>query len=141
MTSEAEFTSAAFYKNLAEHKLMGSRCRSNGEVYLPPRPICPADFNDDMEWVELSGKGKLAAFTIVYIGPSAMIEAGYDRKNPYCVGVVRLDEGPMISAQILGVDVRKPETIQVGTSLRVAFVERGEGEARRTFLAFEPVMD
>jgi hypothetical protein len=44
----------------------------------------------------------------------------------------------MISAQILGVDVLKPETIRIGTSLRVAFVERGEGEARRTFLAFEP---
>ncbi len=138
--SEAGFTSAAFYKHLAEHKLMGSRCKSGGEVYVPPRPICPADYSDDMEWVEMSGKGRLTAFTIIYIGPSAMIEAGYDRKNPYCAGVVQLDEGPMISAQILGVDVARPETIAIGTPLKVAFVERGEGEARRTLLAFEPVM-
>ena len=138
--SEAEFTSAAFYRHLGEHKLLGSRCKADGEVYVPPRPICPADFNDDMEWVELSGRGKLAAFTIVYIGPTAMIAAGYDRKNPYCAGIVQLDEGPMISAQILGVDVAKPETIEVGMPLTVAFVERGEDDARRTYLAFEPAV-
>jgi uncharacterized OB-fold protein len=136
--SEAEFTSAAFYRFLGEHKLMGSRCKSGGEVYVPPRPICPADSSDDVEWVELSGKGKLAAFTIVYIGSSTMVAAGYDRKNPYCAGVVQLDEGPMISAQILGVDVTQPETIRIGLPLSVEFVERGEGEAKKTCLAFKP---
>ena len=57
----------------------------------------------------MSGEGKLLAFTTVHIAPTAMIEAGYDRKNPYCTGIVQLDEGPAISAQILGVDPTKPE--------------------------------
>jgi uncharacterized OB-fold protein len=91
-----------------------------------------------MEWIELSGQGKLAAFTIVYIAPSAMIAAGYDRKNPYCAGVVELAEGPKVSAQILGVDVLHPEQIKIGMPLKAKFVERGEGDAKRTFLAFEP---
>ena len=52
-------------------------------MFAPPRPIDPTTHGDDMEWVELSGRGTLAAFTSVYIGTSAMIEAGYDRKKPY----------------------------------------------------------
>jgi uncharacterized OB-fold protein len=90
-----------------------------------------------MEWVEMVGQGRLVAFTTVHIAPTAMLEAGYDRKNPYCAGVVQLDEGPSISAQIIGVPEQNPQQIAVGTPLHVAFIERGEGEERRTFLAFE----
>jgi len=90
-----------------------------------------------MEWVEMKGKGKLAAFTTIYVGPTFMIEEGYDRNNPYCTGVVELEEGPGISARILGVDAKKPEEIKIGTPLVVDFVERGEGEAKRTYLAFK----
>jgi len=129
-------TSAAFYRFLGEHKLMGSRCRSCGALYLPPRPLCTACYGEDMEWAEMAGGGKLLAFTTIHIAPTAMIEAGYGRDNPYCSGIVQLDEGPAVSAQILDVDARRPEQIAIGMSLRVAFVERGEGEERRTYLAF-----
>ena len=61
------------------------------------------------DWEELGGRGKLVAFTTIHIAPTAMIEAGYSRDNPYCTGIVRLAEGPAISAQILGVDPTKPE--------------------------------
>jgi len=91
-----------------------------------------------MELVELTGRGTLLAFTIVYVGTSAMVSAGYNRQNPYCVGVVQLAEGAKISAQILGVDVLHPEQIQIGMPLKATFIERGEGEAKKTFLAFEP---
>ncbi len=135
--SEMEFTNNAYTKFLAEHKLMGTRCRTDGELYFPPRPICPQSLSADMEWFEFSGQGKLAAFTIVYIGPAAMIAAGYDRKNPYCVGIVDLADGPKFSAQILGVDVTHPENIKIGMPLKMTFVERGQGEAKRTYPAFE----
>jgi uncharacterized OB-fold protein len=104
---------------------------------MPPRALCPACYGEEMAWEEMSGEGKLVAFTTVHIAPTAMIEAGYDRKNPYCAGIVQLAEGPAISAQILGVDPAQPEEIEVGTPLRIAFVRRGEGEQARTYLAFE----
>jgi uncharacterized OB-fold protein len=135
--SESDFTAATFQKYLREHRLMGSRCQACGKPYLPPRPLCPACHGDAMEWVELSGRGKLIAFTTIHIAPTAMIEAGYGRDNPYCTGIVQLEEGPAISAQILGVDATRPESIAIGTPLRVAFVERGEGDAAQTCLAFE----
>jgi len=135
---EREFDATSFYQFLGEHKLMGSRCRSCGALHVPPRPLCPACYSQEMRWEELGGRGKLVAFTIIHIAPTTMIEAGYSRDNPYCTGIVRLAEGPAISAQILGVDPTKLEEIEIGMPLRVVFVRRGEGEAQRTYLAFEP---
>ena len=135
--SEIAFTSASFYKFLDQKKLMGSRCEMCGALYFPPRPICIECHGEEMAWVEASGRGKLVAFTTIHIAPTAMIKAGYGRDNPYCAGVVQLDEGPRVSAQILGLDATHPEQITIGAPLNVAFVERGEGEERRTFLAFE----
>jgi uncharacterized OB-fold protein len=137
-TTDRGLTTAAFDKFLREHKLMGSRCRACGRLYLPPRPLCPECHSEEMEWAEMSGRGRLLAFTTVYVVPTAMLAAGYGRENPYCVGLVRLEEGPTISAQILGFDPKRPEEIEIGIPLRVAFLERGEGEARRTYLAFQP---
>ena len=137
--SERKMTGEAFYQYLAEQKLMGSRCQSCGALHVPPRPLCPACYGEDLAWEQISGTGKLVAFTTVHIAPTAMIEAGYGRKNPYCTGIVELEEGPCISAQITGVDPAAPQEIEVGTPVRVAFVQRGEGEAQRTYLAFEKV--
>ena len=135
---DREFTGSSFYQFLGESKLMGSQCRSCGTLHAPPRAICPACCGAEMNWVEMSGEGKLLAFTTVHIAPTAMIEAGYDRKNPYCTGIVQLAEGPAVSAQILGVDPTRPQEIEIGTPLRLAFIQRSEGEQARTYLAFEP---
>ncbi len=136
-TIERPFTAASFQVFMNEGKLMGSRNRVTGEMFVPPRPIDPRTHGDDMEWVELSGRGKLAAFTSVYIGTSAMIDAGYDRSNPYIAGIVELEEGPRISAQIVGVDSLRPEIEWIGRPVRASFIERGEGDKRRAYLAFE----
>lgn len=136
-TIEQPFTAASFQFFMNEGKLMGSRNRDTGEVFVPPRPIDPRTHGDDMEWVELSGRGKLAAFTSVYIGTSAMIDAGYDRSNPYIAGIVELEEGPRISGQIIGVDSLRPEIEWIGRPVRASFIERGEGDKRRAYLAFE----
>ncbi|MEZ4519779.1 MAG: Zn-ribbon domain-containing OB-fold protein [Chloroflexota bacterium] len=136
---ERSFTATSFQAYLDEGKLMGSRCVETGEIFVPPRPICPHTYSTNMEWVELSGKGKLVAYTSVYIGTTPMVEAGYDRKNPYCSGVVELAEGPRFSAQITGVDAAHPETIHIGQALAAGFVERGEGETRHAHLIFEAV--
>ena len=131
------FNGTSFYEFLTENKLMGSRCRSCGALHLPPRALCPDCYSDEMEWVEMGGEGKLIAFTMVHIAPTAMIEAGYGRAKPYCAGIVQLADGPAISGQILGVDPAHPEVIEIGMPLHVAFVRRGEGEAACTYLAFE----
>jgi len=52
---------------------------------------------------------------------------------------VELEEGVKISAQILGLDATKPEEVKIGTALEAEFVERGESEKKKTFLAFRTV--
>ncbi|GAP09742.1 predicted nucleic-acid-binding protein containing a Zn-ribbon [Bellilinea caldifistulae] len=126
-----------FSEHLAQQHLTGSRCKKCGRRFFPPRIWCPDCQQNDLEASEFSGRGKLAAFTVVYVAPTAMLAAGYDRKNPYCVGVVELEEGERIPAQIFGVDVHHPETIKIGAPLKAVFVERGDGEGKKVVLGFE----
>ena len=132
--SDRPFTAASFDRYLDEGKLMAARCVSCGALHLPPRAICPKCFGEALEWVETAGRGTLAAFTAIAIGPAAMQAAGYSRENPYCSGLVTLEDGPTISALILGVDARHPETINIGQPLVAAFEPIGG----RTMLAFRP---
>ena len=135
---ERPFTDKSYEQFLNEEKIMGCRCRKCQTLYLPPRPLCIKCYGDEMEWVQMKGKGRLAAFTCIGVGPSFMTEEGFDRSNPYCSGVVLLDEGVRIDARIEGFDNTRPEAIKVGTPVTATFLHRGEGEDRHTFPAFRP---
>ncbi len=134
---EKSFSDISYNQYLNEDKLMGNRCKKCGARYLPPRPICVKCKSTEFEWFEAKGTGKLAAYTSITVGPPFMVAEGHDRKNPYCVGVVELDEGVRIDARILGVDAKNPETIKVGTPMTAKYLHRGEGENMKTYLAFE----
>jgi len=142
---ERSFTAASFDQFLSEKKLMGSKCKKCGALYAPPRPICLKCYSNEMEWVELKGKGKLVGFTVIGVGPKPMVDAGYDREHPYCAGIIELEEGPKVSAQVLGVDVAHPENIKIGTPLIVDFVERSKyfwggalARIKKNFPVFRP---
>ena len=118
---------------------MGSKCERCGTLYAPPRPICIKCHASQMQWVEMKGRGKLAAFTCIAVGLPFMLEEGYDRKRPYISGVVELEEGVRVDARVEEIDGTKPEAIKIGAPLTVKFLHRGEGENLRTFLAFKPL--
>jgi len=142
--SDMPFTATSFDKLCGEKKLMASKCKDCGKVELPPRPICTGCNSQNIEWTELNGKGKIVSFTVIGVGPWTMINEGYDRNNPYCSGIVEVEEGPRISTQIMGVDVASPENIKVGTSVTADFVERGSfslvpevANIRKAYLVFK----
>ncbi len=136
---ERPFSDISYQQFLNEEKLMGSKCKRCGALYAPPRPLCIKCHGIEMQWVELKGKGRLAAFTCIAVGPPYMIKEGYDRKHPYISGVVELAEGVKVDARIEEIDGTKPEAIKIGAPLSVKFLHRGEGEKLRTFLAFTPL--
>ena len=136
---EKPMSDHTFEQFLNEDKLMGSRCTACDTLFVPPRAICPQCHRSEMEWVEMEGTGKLAAFTTISIGPPSMIEEGHDRNNPYCSGVVKLAEGPRVVGRIEGVDTLTPENIEIGTPLKVKFLHRGTDENPTTVLAFAPL--
>lgn len=136
---ERGFSDSSYQQFLTEEKLMGSRCKDCDTVFVPPRSICINCRGFNMNWMQMQGTGKLAAFTCIAIGPPFMIAAGYDRENPYCSGVVQLDEGVRVVARIEGVDVKSPENISVGMPLTADFLHWGKGPSLHTYLAFKPV--
>lgn len=133
------FSDIAYQMYIDEEKLMGSRCSGCGALFAPPRPICINCRSTRMRWVELSGRGKLAAFTCIAIGPAFMIAQGFNRDNPYCCGVVELPEGVRVDARIIGVDPKKPESIKVGMPVTARYLHQQIDGKMTTFLAFAPL--
>jgi uncharacterized OB-fold protein len=102
---------------------MGVRCRENGNVYAEARPIDPVSHSRDMEWHEFSGRATLSTFTCISVAPASLEAKGFGRNNPYCTGIVTLEEGPRISARIAGVDASNPQNIRTGMALEIALTE------------------
>lgn len=92
----------------ARYRLEGQR-HSNGEVRFPPE--APSD-----EWqpFTLSGAGTVYSFAVVRQPPT-----GQDQATPYILAMVKLAEGPMITAQLTDCE---PE--QVAIDMQVEMVTR-----------------
>ena len=119
MTDEIkDFNADSYFAYLQnDKKLMGVRCRNCGRLSSTPRPMCPSCHSKDVEWHEFSGKATLRNFTCISIVSVAMAKRGYGRDNPCCTGIVTLEEGPRVSARILGVDGNNPQSIKTGMAL------------------------
>ena len=130
-----EFTAASFYEYLKEGKLMGVRCRKCAHLSAEPRPLCPACHSREVEWHQFSGQGTLSTFTCISIVPVAMGAQGFGRDNPYCSAVVTLEEGPRISARLLGVDAGNPQNIQTGAQVAM---ELDNLDQEKPVLSFHP---
>lgn len=133
------FSDSSFQKHLDQGRLMGCRCTSCQELYTPPRPLCPTCRLSQMEWVPMSGKGRLQAFTAITVPPPALKREGFSRDNPYAVGVVELDEGTRVVARLLGLDLGDPDSIALGQPMEVVFIEPSPDGDRGTVLGFQPI--
>ena len=131
-----EFNAASYFAFILDEKrLMGVRCRSCGQLSAVPRPLCAACRGKNMEWYEFSGKARLSTFTCISIVPVAMGKRGYGRDNPYCTGIVTLEEGPKVSALILGVDGNNPQDIKTDMEL---VLDLDDIDPENPSLAFRP---
>jgi uncharacterized OB-fold protein len=78
----------------ARYRLEGQRNTATGEVRFPARP---AALGEDAAWEPcmLSGKGEIYSFSV-----QRQVPAGFEQLPPYPVALVRLSEGPLITAQL-----------------------------------------
>ena len=81
------------------YRLEGSVCPGCSGRYFPPRPVCPACRKAGLEPFAFSGRGSLYSWSRV-LQPAR----GFASMAPYTVGMVRLEEGPLISAQLADTD-------------------------------------
>lgn len=138
MSEEKDITIQSYLEYINNKKLMGSKCKKCGAVDVPPRKLCIKCNSTDIDWIEMSGNGKIAAFSCISVGTTFMVEKGYSMKKPYCFSVIKLDEGPMVSGQLLGVDETKPDTIKIETPVKIKFIETELKGETRVDLGFEP---
>jgi uncharacterized OB-fold protein len=132
-----DFNAASYNAFLSdERQLMGVRCLSCGHISAQARPVCPNCPGKDVEWFQFSGRGRLATFTCISIVTKAMEAKGYGRDNPCCSGIVTLEEGPRVSALILGVDGANPQNIKTDAEV---VLDLSDLDPENPALAFRPV--
>ncbi len=89
---QTEFT-RHFWGVLNEGRFETTRCDDCGRPSFPPKPFCPHCWSRNVAWIELSGRGKLYAQTVVHAAPSVFRD-----EAPYRVGIVDLEEGVRIAS-------------------------------------------
>ena len=76
-----------FIDYLEQGKVMGTRCKSCGQVFFPPRADCCRCLSSDMDWFEVKGKGRLVSFSQLKYAPS-----GFEGDLPYSIAVLDYGE-------------------------------------------------
>ena len=95
-----------FWDGARAGKLMLQFCKDTNRFQHYPRPVSIYTGSRNLEWREVSGKGRIYACTIVRVpGP------GLEGRLPLSVATVELDEGVRIIANILG---SNPEEVKIG---------------------------
>ena len=117
MSVDLPFTIESFYQLIGQGVLMASRCKNCGKLLVPPRPVCPSCYSSQMEWVRLSGRGKIRTYTVIHVAPPEFVD-----KIPYIVAIVELEEGVKLPGMMTGI---KPEEVQVGMEVEVDFQKSG----------------
>lgn len=103
--------------------LVGEVCPHCEAKVFPPRDVCPECGQEAKTLYSFSGKGEVYSYTTVYDSP-----AGFEEYAPYTVALVKLDEGPFVTAQLtdLGND-----PVEVGTPVEMVTRKlRQDGDER-----------
>ncbi len=77
------------------YNLIGEVCPHCDVKIFPPRDVCNGCGGETKEKYTFSGKGEIYSFTTIFDPP-----AGYQEQAPLTVALVKLDEGPMVTAQL-----------------------------------------
>ena len=91
--------------------LVGEICPHCETKIFPPRDVCPECGGEAKNLFQFSGRGEVYSFTTVYDPP-----AGYEDNSPYTVALVKLEEGPLVTAQLTDLGA---EPVEIGTPVEM----------------------
>ena len=104
------------------YALIGEKCPTCGEFIFPPRDVCPACAAEAKVPYQLSGKGEVYSYTVIQDAP-----AGFEEQAPYVLAIIKLDEGPMLTAQLTDLDAPPEIGMKVEMVTRKLRTEGKEG--------------
>lgn len=93
------------------YALVGEVCPHCQTKLFPPRDICTECGQDAKTPYNFSGRGEVYSFTTVYDPPS-----GYEENAPYTVALVKLEEGPLVTAQLTDMG---DQPVKIGTPVEM----------------------
>jgi len=105
---------ARFWRKIPQrYNLVGTTCTRCGQCFFPPRSFCP-DCRRAGNIVDyrFSGKGTVVTHTVIRTASEQ-----FDQMTPYVLAIVKLDEGPRITAQL----VCAPDEVRIGMRVRPVF--------------------
>lgn len=82
--------------------LVGEVCPNCGVKLFPPRDVCLECEAPAKELYTFTGLGEVFSYTTIYDAP-----AGFEQYAPYTVALVKLEEGPLVTAQLTDVDTNE----------------------------------
>jgi hypothetical protein len=107
-----------WWDQAAEGKLVIQRCTGCEVLRHPPRPMCDSCRSIEWDFVEASGRGELASFTVIH-HPQI---PGYE--YPLTIGLVDLEEGTRIISQVIDCE---RDAISIGMALEATILEDDDG--------------
>ena len=110
-----------FWEGAKAGKLMLPRCTNCNRIHWYPRMICPHCHSTDLEWVEGSGEGRIHTFAV-----QTRSAGGWEKETPFVTAFIDLNEGDRMLTVLRGVDATKPETIKIGSKVKVEFEPANE---------------
>ena len=66
-----------------------------------------------MKKTKLSGKGEIVTYTIIHVGPE-----DFEEQTPYPIAVIKLEEGPQVTAQIVDCPL---DQVKIGMKVESTF--------------------
>ena len=106
------------------YALTGEVCDHCDAKLFPPRDICPECGEEAKTLFQFSGRGEVYSHTTVYDPPQ-----GYEGQAPFTLAMVKLEEGPLVTAQLTDLGEEPAEigmpVEMVTRLLRSATDERG----------------
>ena len=101
-----------FWEGARQGQLLIQRCKSCGTLRHPPGPVCTSCHSFEWDTVQASGQGTVYSFVVMHY-PEV---PPFDHPNP--IGLIELDEGTRLIAQLIGV---KPGDVKIGQRVQVEF--------------------
>ena len=105
------------------YKLVGEVCPHCETKLFPPRDVCPECGQDAKTVYAFSGRGEVYSFTTIYDAP-----AGYEENVPYTVALIKLEEGPLVTAQLTDLG---DQPVEIGAPVEMVTRKlRNDGDER-----------
>jgi uncharacterized OB-fold protein len=113
-----------FFDAANEGRLVVQNCTACSRLHFPPRAACDkCGSGDNMAWQQVSGRGKIYNYGVVYDCPVAALKEDL----PFNLAAIMLDEDPgiLMYSHLPGVPA---DEVPVGGAVQVIFEETANGQ-------------